>query len=117
MNWLEKICLILIFLQFIAVGLLTVYFIESNKESKLQRSTIKGLQDYNKAQEKEYLKTLDSIKIVFSERLDSVSASHQKSIAANKASQREIKNLKEIIFVVHTDSSRTKELKKLYPTF
>lgn len=117
MSRLEKIFLILLLLFLVAFGILISEFVQLSKERELEQSTINGLRIQNMMEKRAYLKALDSIQKDFAVRMDSVAASHLKSLEANKVTQIENKKLKEILFVAHNDSSRTAELKALYKSY
>ena len=57
--------------------------------------------------------TSDSLDIAFA----TIRLAHEQSQEARKRSQKTIADLRKIIFVTHTDSSRTAELKSLYKSY
>lgn len=84
---------------------------------RLQQSTIDGLKKQLKTQS-------DSLQNVLSVTRDSLEISYatirlanKERIEAHERSQKAIVNLQKIIFIQHTDSSRNKAVKDLYPTF
>lgn len=87
------------------------------KESDLKQATIDGMRKKNIAErdslESQLAATRDSLNIAF----ETIRQAKEETLKANEASKREIKKLKGILFVQHTDSSRNIELTKLYPSF
>lgn len=106
-----------IIVVFIGLGILLVGLMEQSKYSELQEKQIQHLQEQNQAQrdslEKELKLTKDSLNIA----LNTILLKHEETLEAHERSQRTIDNLRKIIFITHTDSSRTEILKQLYPTF
>lgn len=92
-------------------------FIETRKEKQIDQATIDGLNRKVIMEKKAFEKIYDAQQKDFSRQLDSMARAHTETLKANEASKREIKKLKGILFVQHTDSSRNIELTKLYPSF
>lgn len=107
-------------LSFIVVILLSAIFIGSTELRnlvRLKQSEVEGLKKENERKDKAFHKTLDSTRKAFKAQNDSIIFAHEKTIKANLVSQKEIKKLRGIIFIQHSDSSRTAELKTLYPSW
>lgn len=90
---------------------------ELRKEKQIDQATIDGLNRKVIMEKKAFEKIYDAQQKDFSRQLDSMARTHTETLKANEASKREIKKLKGILFVQHTDSSRNIELTKLYPSF
>lgn len=103
--------------MFIGLGFIYIAHMEQSKYSELQEKQIQRLQEQNQAQrdslEKELKLTKDSLNIA----LNTILLKHEESVLARERSQRTIDNLRKIIFITHTDSSRTATLKTLYKSY
>lgn len=91
--------------------------LEIRDRDRLQQSIINGLRERN-------IKERDSLELILREKndslksaLESIRIANEETKKAHERSQREIRVLKNILFVQHTDSSRTEELKKLYKSY
>lgn len=91
--------------------------LEIRDRDRLQQSLIKGLREKN-------IKERDSLELILREKndslksaLESIRIANEETKKANARSQREIRVLKNILFVQYSDSSRNAELTKLYPSF
>lgn len=103
---------IVLLLVFIFLGVL-----ELKKEDDLKQLEIDFLRARNTQQKDLFEKRLDLIRKASVAREDSMKIAHQKTLIANEVSKREISKLRKIIFVAHSDSSRTKELQGLYKSY
>lgn len=100
--------------------LLTIIFVGSRelfKENELRQSEIEGLRKQNK-KERDSLQTQlaltrDSLSVAF----NTIRIATAEREASHLRTQKTIRDLQRIVFIAHTDSSRTIELKNLYPTF
>lgn len=90
---------------------------ELRKEKQIDQATIDGLNLKVITEKKVFEKIYDAQQKDFSRQLDSMARAHTETLKAAEASKREIKKLKGILFVQHTDSSRTAELKQLYKSY
>lgn len=114
----KPIELILSLIIIVLVTFMTLNFIEDRKEDSLKQSTINGLRLQNK-------KERDSLENVIKFKDDSLRiAKHTIILQADTIKNQELdkENYKrnrhdKIVFVVHSDSSRTESLKQLYVTF
>lgn len=108
----------ILFIITVCLALLTASLVlELRKEKQLDQSTIDGLRIKNLMDKKAFEHALDSIRNSFKQSMDSVAFAHGESLKANVRSQKEIKILKGIVYIQHTDSSRTATLKELYKTW
>lgn len=118
MNWLEKILIVLFFLQLIAIGFLVSNFMEYNKEKQIEQSTIEGLKKQN-AHERDSLNTVlaitkDSLNVAF----HTIALARKESQEAHERTQRIIKRYEQIIFIRYSsDSARHRKLAELYNTY
>lgn len=110
----------LIILTIIGLSCIAIAWIgatEMYDANRVLQSEIDGLKKELTHQEdslkKELKLTRDSLKTA----LYTILLKHEETLKAKEVSRREIKKLKDIVFVQHTDSSRTKELKQLYKTY
>lgn len=97
--------------------LLGVLFLEFKDRERLQQSIIDGLRKQNKKESdslNQILKvTKDSLVIAF----ETIKQARIEREESHLRTQKTIKDLQRIVFIQHTDSSRNKALKDLYPTF
>lgn len=95
----------------------TINTIEQGKENDLLQRSLDGQKRQNKKErqnlENELKATRDSLTIAF----QTIRLANKESAEAHARSQATIKNLRAIIFVSHSDSSRNQELKSLYKSF
>lgn len=113
----KPIVLILSLIIIVLVTFMTLNFIEDRKEDSLKQSTINGLRLQNK-KEKDSLEnvlkvTRDSLDIAF----NTIKIATAEREASHLRTQATIRNLQRIVFITHSDSSRTKALKELYKTY
>lgn len=109
---------IILFIVAIALTLFIASLVlEIRDRDRLQQSIINGLRDRN-------VKERDSLELILREKndslksaLESIRIANEETKKANARSQREIRVLKNILFVQHSDSSRNAELQKLYPSW
>lgn len=98
-------------------ALIWVFVTEMNDRNRVLQSEIEGLKRENQAERDSLNKTLlltrDSLSIAF----ETIRIANKERQEAHERTQRIIRNYEKIIFVTHTDSSRTATLKQLYPTF
>ena len=113
----KNIVICLSILTLVLLGIIFIGASELNDLNRLQQKEIEGLKKFNRIERERLLKQLELTK-------DSLQIAYQNIAIANKESQQArlrtqatIRNLQKIIFIQHTDSSRTAELKELYPTF
>lgn len=109
--------IISIFIIFILLGVIGIGSTELWKENHFKQIEINYLREQIKAEKDSMtsvlLETRDSLKTSLAEK-QLLKAEKEKALAV---SEREIKKLKGIVFIQHTDSTRIAELKKLYPSF
>lgn len=109
--------IILCIVIFLLAGIAFIGVMEMNKQNDLLQAEIDGLKRENKIQadslNKALLLTRDSLSIAF----ETIRIANKERQEAHERTQRIIRNYEKIIFVTHTDSSRTATLKQLYPTF
>lgn len=117
MTTLEKIFLILLLLFVAAWGILISEFVQLSKEKELEQSTIDHLRKENVKERDSLENSLSLTRDSLSIALHTIAVAHQQSVEAHARSQKTIDNLKKIIFITHTDSSRINELKTLYPSW
>lgn len=111
---------LLYLLSFIVIVLLSAIFIGSTELRslvRLKQSEVEGLKKANKIERDSLQKLLevtkDSLQIAF----ETIKTARKESIEARERTQATIRNLQKIIFIQHTDSSRTAELKTLYKSY
>lgn len=101
----------------VLIGGIYVLVTELNDVNRVQQTTIDGLKRTNEKQrdslERQLTATRDSLSIAF-ETIRTASAEREE---AHKRTQATIRNLQKIIFVQHSDSSRTATLKELYKSY
>lgn len=109
---------IIITVLFILLCLLGIQaMIEMKKENSLLQTELDGRKKEN-VRERDSLQTQlaitrDSLNVAFA----TLRQARIESQEARERSQKTIDNLRKIIFIVHTDSSRTAELKTLYKSY
>lgn len=111
---------VIVLSSIIILALLSVIFIgvlEMKKENELSQKEINGLRKRN-ISERDSLKTQlaitrDSLLTAF----ETIRQATKEREASHLRTQKTIENLRKIIFVQHTDSSRNSELINLYPSF
>lgn len=112
-----KPILIFAFIILVLIGIVWVGVSEMNDQNRVLQSEIEGLKRENQAERdslnKALLLTRDSLSIAF----ETIRIANKERQEAHERTQRIIRNYEKIIFVTHTDSSRTATLKQLYPTF
>lgn len=110
----------IIIFSIITLVLLAAIFVNSTELRnlvRLKQSELDGLKRQNKI-ERDSLQNLlevtkDSLQIAF----ETIKTARKESIEARERTQKTIRDLQKIIFIQHTDSSRTAELKTLYKSY
>lgn len=113
----NPIFILAILFYIILIAVIVVGSQELRDMVRLKQSEINGLKKANKI-ERDSLQSLlkvtkDSLQIAF----ETIKTARKESIEARERTQATIRNLQKIIFIQHTDSSRTAELKTLYKSF
>lgn len=109
--------IILVVLVAVLIGVIIVGSTELRDMVRIKQSEINGLKKQNQV-ERDSLEGLlklksDSLSMAY----ESIRVANKERIEAHERTQRTIRNLQKIIFIQHTDSSRTAELKQLYKSY
>lgn len=109
---LSLIVSILVLLAIIFVGVT-----EMNDRNRVQQSTIDGLRKQNKKESDSLNQVLEVTKDSLSVAFETIKQARIEREASHLRTQKTIRDLQKIIYVVHTDSSRNKALTQLYKTY
>ncbi len=109
--------IILSLIVVVLTAVIVLGLLELRKEDQLKQSVIDGLRRENKKEADSLTRNLkltrDSLSIAF----ETIKQSRKESQEAHERTQATIRNLQRIVFIQHTDSSRTAELKTLYKSY
>jgi septal ring factor EnvC (AmiA/AmiB activator) len=109
--------LISIFLSVILLMMGITFVSEMSDRDRLKQVEI----DHLKKEIAEQRDSLESVLKVTQDSLDiafeTIKQANIERQAAHERSQKTIRDLQRIVFITHSDSSRNKVLKQLYPTF
>ncbi|HEU5289471.1 MAG TPA: hypothetical protein VFU05_02435 [Cyclobacteriaceae bacterium] len=91
--------------------------LENSKYRELERKVIEGLKRENLKQKDSLVRVVDLTRDSLDIAFNTILLAKKESQEARERSQKTIRDLQKIIYIQHTDSSRTAVLKTLYKSY